>query len=136
MTGINTGEGAGPCRRVSAHRGLDQLQGCSHHPPSYPTPTQAMLPSPEGGPAAEPLCRLARTPTSGRLWPPLQGPCCQCGESAPQGDRRVHNPWELDPQNTALPPAPGNLWTRAAGESRVSPGREAAPALGQHSCVQ
>lgn len=93
MTGVNT---RGRCRalretRVSAHRGLDQLQGCSYHPPpyhppSYPTPTQVMLPVPEVAPAAKPLCQLARTLTSGRLWPPLQGPCCPGGEGTPQGD--------------------------------------------------
>ena len=104
-------------------------------PPSYPTPSQVMLPSPEGAlqqslcagwPGHPPLADCG--PTAGSLLPVWRGHTT--------GRPRVQNPWGLDPQNTALPTAPGNPWTRAAGESGVSPGRDAAPALGQHSCVQ
>ena len=85
-----------------------------------------MLPSPEGGPAAEPLCRLARMPTSGRLRPLLQGPCCQCGESAPQGARGSRTPGDLTHRTQ---PCPQLLATRGHVQ-QGSPGR--APAGRQH----
>lgn len=143
MTGINT---RGRCRAlqetcVSAHRGLDQLQGCSYHPRpattpqlSYTHPSDAARS--RGGPhsgASVPAGQDAH------LWPtaaPTPGSLLPGWREHTTGRLRVQKPWGPDPQNTAPPPAPSNPWTRAAGESGVRPGRKAAPALGKHSCGQ
>ena len=118
VTGINTQ------RRRRALQARLCPQGTGPAPGLFTPPSQLSYTHPSdaaqsrGGPCSrasvpagqDAYLRQTVTPTAGSLLPVWR----ECTTGSP----RVQNPWGLDPQNTALPPAPGNPWARVAGESR------------------